>query len=57
MEKRYLDSLPEPKDIQAVVLMGGLGSRLGERTRSCPKTLTEVGGTAFFDYQLKIMKE
>ncbi len=56
MEKRYLDSLPEPKDIQAVVLMGGLGSRLGERTKSCPKTLTEVGGTAFFDYQLKIMK-
>lgn len=57
VESRYLESLPEPGDIQVVVLMGGLGSRLGEQTKECPKTLMEVEGKPFFDYQLKILKE
>jgi D-glycero-D-manno-heptose 1,7-bisphosphate phosphatase len=37
---------------QAVVLVGGLGTRLGERTRSVPKPLLEVGGRPFLDYIL-----
>ncbi|WP_407151439.1 HAD-IIIA family hydrolase [Bradyrhizobium sp. ORS 86] len=37
---------------QAVVLVGGLGTRLGERTRTVPKPLLEVGGRPFLDYIL-----
>jgi D,D-heptose 1,7-bisphosphate phosphatase len=37
---------------QAVVLVGGLGTRLGERTRSVPKPLLEVAGRPFLDYIL-----
>jgi D,D-heptose 1,7-bisphosphate phosphatase len=37
---------------QAVVLVGGLGTRLGDRTRSVPKPLLEVGGRPFLDYIL-----
>ena len=37
---------------QAVVLVGGLGTRLGERTRSVPKPLLDVAGKPFLDYIL-----
>ena len=37
---------------QAVILVGGLGTRLGERTRSVPKPLLEVAGKPFLDYIL-----
>lgn len=37
---------------QAVILVGGLGTRLGERTRAVPKPLLEVGGKSFLDYIL-----
>ena len=37
---------------QAVILVGGLGTRLGERTRSVPKPLLEVAGRPFLDYIL-----
>ncbi len=49
--------LPETEDIQVVVLMGGLGTRLGEQAKNCPKALTKVGERPFFDYQLLLMKE
>jgi D,D-heptose 1,7-bisphosphate phosphatase len=38
---------------QAVVLVGGLGTRLGERTRSVPKPLLDVAGKPFLDYILE----
>ena len=56
MENGHRDSLPMPEDIQVVVLMGGLGSRLGEETRNRPKTLADINGTPFFDYQLRLLK-
>ena len=56
MDKQYLEILPEPEKIQVVVLMGGLGSRLGEQTKGCPKPLVDVGGRPFFDYQLDLLK-
>ncbi|WP_063690635.1 HAD-IIIA family hydrolase [Bradyrhizobium stylosanthis] len=34
---------------QAVILVGGLGTRLGERTRLVPKPMLEVGGRPFLD--------
>jgi D,D-heptose 1,7-bisphosphate phosphatase len=37
---------------QAVVLVGGLGTRLGEKTRHVPKPLLEVAGRPFLDYLL-----
>ncbi|WP_128926857.1 HAD-IIIA family hydrolase [Bradyrhizobium guangxiense] len=37
---------------QAVILVGGLGTRLGERTRLVPKPLLEVAGRPFLDHLL-----
>jgi D-glycero-D-manno-heptose 1,7-bisphosphate phosphatase len=37
---------------QAVFLVGGLGTRLKDRTSSTPKPLLEVGGRPFLDYLL-----
>lgn len=42
-------------DMQVVVLMGGLGTRLKEYTKECPKPLVEVNGKPFFDYQLDLL--
>lgn len=44
-------------EIQVVVLMGGLGTRLKEFTMECPKSLVDVEGKPFFDYQLDLMKK
>ena len=37
---------------QAVILVGGLGTRLGERARRLPKPLFDVAGKPFLDYLL-----
>jgi len=42
-------------DMQVVVLMGGLGTRLKDFTRDCPKSLVEVNGKPFFEYQLDLL--
>ncbi len=55
MENGYWDSLPMPGDLQVVVLMGGLGSRLGKEAGKRPKALADVNGTPFFDYQLRLL--
>lgn len=34
---------------QAVILIGGLGTRLGERTKLTPKPMLEIGGRPFLD--------
>ena len=34
---------------QAVILVGGLGTRLGERTKTTPKPMLPVGGRPFLD--------
>ena len=43
------------EQMQVVVLMGGLGTRLKEYTKNCPKSMVEVEGKPFFDYQLNLM--
>ena len=45
----------EPEDMQVVVLMGGLGTRLKEYTKECPKPLVDVEGKPFFDHSLKLL--
>ena len=43
------------EDLQVVVLMGGLGSRLKEQTVDCPKPLVPIHGTPFFEYELNLL--
>lgn len=38
---------------QAVFLVGGLGTRLGDLTRETPKPMLEVGGRPFLDYLIE----
>lgn len=38
---------------QAVFLVGGLGTRLGELTRATPKPMLDVGGQPFLDYLIE----
>lgn len=42
-------------DMQVVVLMGGLGTRLKDFTKDCPKPLVNVNGKPFFEYQLDLL--
>jgi len=44
-----------PANVQVAVLMGGLGTRLKDYTKTCPKALVEVNGRPFFDYQLDLL--
>lgn len=48
-------AMKELKEIQVVVLMGGLGTRLKEYTKTCPKSLVPVCGKPFFDYELELL--
>lgn len=49
-------SEPLCAQMQVVVLMGGLGTRLKNQTKSCPKPLLEVCGKPFFQYQLDLLR-
>jgi len=42
--------------MQAVILAGGLGTRLRPLTETVPKALIPVGGRPFVDYQLELLK-
>jgi len=46
----------ELKDMQVVVLLGGLGTRLKSVESVMPKPLTDVHGKPFFSYQLELLK-
>jgi len=41
---------------QAVILAGGLGTRLGSLTSQTPKSLVQVLGEPFIDWQLKLLQ-
>lgn len=47
--------VPDNSKIQVVVLMGGVGSRLGSETEHIPKPMVEVNGRPFFEYELKLL--
>lgn len=50
MEPLSKDSFP---NTQAVILCGGLGTRLQERLPGTPKALARIGGRAFLEYLLQ----
>jgi NDP-sugar pyrophosphorylase family protein len=43
--------------MQAVILVGDLATRLGDITNNKPKTLVEIQGKLFLQYQLEFLKE
>ena len=53
--EKMSDYNTDTENIQIVVLMGGLGTRLKEFTKECPKPLVDVEGRPFFDYSLKLL--
>lgn len=46
-----------PELTQAVILAGGLGTRLGELTRDRPKPMIEFHGRPFLEYLVELLKE
>lgn len=42
--------------MQAVVLVGGLGTRLGSLTQSVPKPMVVVGGKPFLEHEIGLLK-
>jgi NDP-sugar pyrophosphorylase family protein len=42
--------------MQAVILAGGLGSRLGPITREIPKPMVPIAGAPYLDHQLKLLR-
>lgn len=43
--------------MQAIILCGGLSTRLGTITEHVPKILLEIGDSTVLDYQLSLLKE
>lgn len=43
--------------MQAIILCGGLSTRLGDITKGVPKILLEIGGRTVLDWQLDFLKE
>ena len=37
-------------------MAGGLATRLGDEARDCPKSMVDVGGRPFIEYQLELLK-
>jgi len=44
-------------DMQVAILTGGLGTRLGDLTKDRPKSMIEVNGKPFLEYQLDLLKK
>jgi NDP-sugar pyrophosphorylase family protein len=43
--------------MQAVIIAGGLATRLGDETRARPKSLVIIGGRPFIEYQLELLSK
>ena len=46
-----------PSVTQAVILVGGRGTRLGQITETLPKPMLPVGGRPFLDYQFWLLRQ
>ena len=52
-----LDRVPRPTDLSAVIMAGGLGSRLAPLTDDCPKPLLPLGGKPILSHILDHLRE
>ncbi len=43
--------------MQAIILCGGLGTRLGETAKSVPKILLDIAGQTVLDWQLRMLRQ
>ena len=43
--------------MQAIILCGGLATRLGDITKSVPKILLQIGGKTVLEWQIQLLKE
>ncbi len=50
------DQLKFKSMLQAVIIAGGLATRLGDEARACPKSLLSIGRRPFIEYQLELLK-
>ncbi|MCU0666224.1 MAG: HAD-IIIA family hydrolase [Candidatus Omnitrophica bacterium] len=48
--------IPDARELQVVVLMGGKGTRLGGVIGNLPKAMAEVEGKPFFSYQFDLLR-
>jgi NDP-sugar pyrophosphorylase family protein len=46
-----------PKDMQIAILAGGLATRLGDLTKDEPKSLMNINGRKFIEYQIEQLKK
>ena len=43
--------------MQAIILCGGLATRLGDATKTVPKILLEIGGKTVLEWQIRLLKD
>ena len=43
--------------MQAIILCGGLATRLGEETKTIPKILLDIAGKTVLDWQIQMLKD
>ncbi|MXV75652.1 NTP transferase domain-containing protein [Candidatus Poribacteria bacterium] len=43
--------------MQAIILCGGLATRLGEAAKTVPKVLLEIAGTTVLEWQIRLLRE
>jgi glucose-1-phosphate cytidylyltransferase len=53
-QRNYIPALREDDDVKAMILAGGLGTRLAEETTLRPKPLVEIGGQPVLWHIMKI---
>ena len=57
-EHEYINrTIEEVTVLQAAILAGGLGTRLRELVNDRPKSLAEINGKAFLEYQIEFLKQ
>lgn len=47
----------ERKRMQAIILCGGLATRLGDTTKTLPKILLDIAGKTVLEWQIQLLKE
>lgn len=43
--------------MQAIILCGGLATRLGDATKTVPKVLIEIGGKTVLEWQIRLLRD